>query len=197
MGMPVGSNDVQEERALTPALSGVGVSILLMVPGSRGSQFLALPYITSLFAGSRCQYQLFFTANGLQAVSYAFCPAYLWLVAWRREGSPWADLPVLLDTEIKEISTLGLCLTALFLVCSTKEVLFVCFHSSLGLGKKGLKDSYIFFKAVFNQRSCKISISEIYVICIARQWNYRQSWDLSCINRGGNHLLGTVPSVIT
>ena len=69
------------------------------------------------------------------------------------------------------------------LVCSVEELLLICFHSSWGLGKKGLKESFLFFRAVLNQRWCKISISEIYVTCIARLLNYRQSWALSCINR--------------
>lgn len=142
MGMPIGSNGVQEERALTPALSEV--PILLMVPGSRRSEFVALPYISPLFACSHCQYQLFFTADGMQGESCAFCPAHLWLVAWRREDSSSADLPVLLDTEINRNICLWALLNSAVVVCSTKKLLFVCFHSSLGLGNKRLKDSCIF-----------------------------------------------------
>lgn len=142
--MPIGSSDVQEERALTPALSEVGIPMLLMVPRSRRSEFVALPYITSLFACPHGQCQPFFTANGLQGESCDFCPAHLWLVAWRREGSSWADLPVLLDTQINRNIYLGAFLNSTVVVCSTKELLFLCFYSSLGLGKKRLRDSCIF-----------------------------------------------------
>lgn len=134
MGMPIGSNDTQKWWALTPALSEVGAPILLMVSGSR-SEFVALPYISSLFACPRCQYQLFFTANGMQGEFFAFC--------WWHEGGR-ADLPVLLDTEINRNIYLEALLNSAVAVCSTKELLFFCFHGSLGLGKKVLKDSCIF-----------------------------------------------------
>lgn len=119
-----------------------------MVHRSRRSEFVALPYITSLFACPHGQCQLFFKANGLQGESCDFCPAHLCLVAWRREGSSWADLPVLLDAEINRNIYLGALLNSTVVVCSTKELLFLCFYSSLGLGKKDLK-TVVFFQGCF------------------------------------------------
>lgn len=166
MEMPISSNDVvHRERVLTLAQWEVGVPVLLMVPGSRRSEFVPLPYISCLLSSRCCQTSYFYTASRLQGenpVPFAQCT--LWLVVWRWQSSSWADLLVLLGTEIvKKNPALGIFLTVLSWFARWKD----CFSFAWGLGKKGLRKLSI-FRAVLNRRSCKIPISEIYITCIAR-----------------------------
>lgn len=107
--MPIGSNRVHEERAVTPALSEVGVFILLMVPGSRGSEFVPLPCTPALVANT----SYFSQQMGCKGSPVPFAQH---IFGWWYGGGRAALGQICLCCwiqKVMEIPTLGLCLTVL------------------------------------------------------------------------------------
>lgn len=109
IGMPIGSNRVHEERASTPALSEVGVRILLVVPGSRRSEFVPLPRTPALVANT----SYFSQQMGCKGSPVPFAQhTFGWWCGGGRAALEQICLCCWIQKLI-EIPTLGLCLTAL------------------------------------------------------------------------------------
>lgn len=157
-------------------------------------------------AGQLWQYSTSKESLGVQDQSWYHClmcpalhplslpPAPALLTVGR---SPGANPSVLQGVEPD-----GLCLALLnsiilVLVCSTKELLFIDF-SSWGLGKKGLRESHLFSGLFWIRDHAKYPSGRFTLLL---QQGYRTIVSLKpCLpsmERGGKHLLGTVPSIIT
>lgn len=117
---------------------------------------------------------------------------------WVITPMPPAHLPLRLGTKAEGCPPSGFAWQQSLGLCSSTEGLPLLYFISWVLEKKELKDCVIFFRAGLDLRSCRISTMRFTLLLYQGYRNIISPMRcLTSIERGGKHLLGTVPSIIT